>query len=254
MRTVAEFFDEVCGRELSGNVRQNLKNLLGALANQAVNQLSHADRKKFLGLALSCLSMSSTNKDHVAQVLKNLELRLSTEIASQAFASLAKSLPRQQTDRPKSARVRASSRQRALSESSPSPDWRSSNTQIDSVKDVVKARTDVLERAIKIGFTRLEGVRIATCVSELTRNILIYAKRGRLEIERLQSFRTGMKLEAIDQGPGIPNLKGVMSDDYQSSTGLGKGLKIVRDFADEFNVKSSGEGTTVTVVFWCKSS
>ena len=52
----------------------------------------------------------------------------------------------------------------------------------------------------------------------------------------------------IDDGPGIPNLDEVLSGEYVSSTGMGRGLVGVRLMMDEFEISAPpGRGTRVTV-------
>lgn len=99
-----------------------------------------------------------------------------------------------------------------------------------------------------LGLTEINQVKIATAISELARNIFHYAKTGRITLRKLASPRPGIEIVASDKGPGIPDLKLVLSGNYKSRTGMGKGLLGARRLVDYFEVDSSPErGTTVTL-------
>jgi signal transduction histidine kinase len=111
---------------------------------------------------------------------------------------------------------------------------------------VVTARQRARDVAELLGFDRLEQTRIATAVSELARNAHRYAGGGEV---RIMTGRDRIRVEVTDSGPGIPNLDEVLSGEYTSSTGLGRGLVGVRGLMDEFEISApEGRGTRVTVV------
>src|SRR5205823_288355 len=105
------------------------------------------------------------------------------------------------------------------------------------------------ELAGQLGFTSLDLTLIATAISELGRNILVYARRGEILLARAQqSGRDGIVIVARDDGPGIPDLELAMQDGYSSSVGLGMGLPGTRRLMDEFQIVSElSQSTTVTV-------
>ena len=51
--------------------------------------------------------------------------------------------------------------------------------------DIVTARNSVRTYAKQMGFGLVDQSRIATAVSELARNIVVYAKSGKVEIAKL---------------------------------------------------------------------
>jgi serine/threonine-protein kinase RsbT len=87
--------------------------------------------------------------------------------------------------------------------------------------------------------------RVATIVSELARNILLYAKTGTVEVLPMTDKPRRIVVRALDAGPGIQNLDRVMSGQYQSKTGLGRGLFGSRRLADRFEISTGTAGTTV---------
>jgi serine/threonine-protein kinase RsbT len=63
--------------------------------------------------------------------------------------------------------------------------------------------------------------------------------------------RVGLRLEFVDNGPGIADIAKALSDGYTSGNGLGLGLGGAKRLCDEFEIRSvSGEGTHVSVTKW----
>lgn len=120
--------------------------------------------------------------------------------------------------------------------------------------DIVSARQLGRNIARELHFGAVDQARITTAISELARNIFIYAGQGEIRIEKvLQNGKKGLKVIAIDKGPGIENIRKVMEDGYSTSGGLGAGLPGVRRLMDEFDIVSApNEGTTVTAIKWIR--
>lgn len=118
--------------------------------------------------------------------------------------------------------------------------------------DIVAARQIGRNIAKEIGFGTVDQARIATAISELARNIYLYARAGEIVIERLEDAgKTGISITATDKGPGIDDVRKVMEDGYSTSGGLGAGLPGVRRLMDHIEIQSSiGKGTTVKVEKW----
>ena len=73
-----------------------------------------------------------------------------------------------------------------------------------------------------IGFDGADQVMIATAVSEVARNIIEYAKSGRVILSVIQDrSRRGLEVVARDQGPGIADVPQAMTDGFSTSRGLG---------------------------------
>jgi serine/threonine-protein kinase RsbT len=87
--------------------------------------------------------------------------------------------------------------------------------------------------------------RVATVVSELARNIVIYTPGGVVELIPIEGPRPRVLIRATDAGPGITNLDEVMGGTYKSKTGLGKGLLGSKRLADRFEIRSGRSGTIV---------
>jgi serine/threonine-protein kinase RsbT len=120
--------------------------------------------------------------------------------------------------------------------------------------DIVAARQLGRNVAKELGFGSVDQARITTAISELARNIYLYAGRGKIEFETINEFdRQGIKVIASDQGPGIQDIRKVMEDGFTTSGGLGAGLPGVKRLMDEFDITSTvGEGTRIQVIKWLR--
>src|SRR5258707_12014813 len=123
---------------------------------------------------------------------------------------------------------------------------------IRSDGDIVAARQQGRSLAAAIGFTATDATLIATAISELARNILLYAGEGEVMMRRVEiSLRKGIVICARDKGPGIRSIEDALRDGYSTSGGLGLGLPGVKRLMDEFAIESElGQGTMVTVKKW----
>lgn len=129
-----------------------------------------------------------------------------------------------------------------------------SSVDIYTEWDIVAARQLGRNEAKKIGFGTVDQARITTAISELARNIYLYAGKGRIEITSICKDRVqGISIIASDEGPGIADVRKVMDDGFTTSGGLGAGMPGVRRLMDEFNiVTKKGVGTTITAIKWVR--
>jgi serine/threonine-protein kinase RsbT len=122
---------------------------------------------------------------------------------------------------------------------------------IDSDVDVVAARQKGRELAHELGFDGIDLALIATAISELARNIVLYARIGDIKIRSEVGCAQAIVVIASDEGPGIADVDKAMRDGFSTCGGLGLGLPGVRRLMDEFEIASEpGRGTTVTVKKW----
>lgn len=121
--------------------------------------------------------------------------------------------------------------------------------------DVVSARVEGRNLARELGFGTIDQARIATAISELTRNVVLYATEGKVTVRAIVSDDGGRGIEVVckDNGPGIANVELVMQDGYSTSSGLGMGLPGTKRLMDEFEIETKlGVGTKITVRKWLK--
>jgi serine/threonine-protein kinase RsbT len=112
--------------------------------------------------------------------------------------------------------------------------------------DVGRARAEARRICDEVGATPFSMQKVATIVSELARNMVLYANGGRVEIAPPVNGSRRIVVRAWDQGPGIPNLEEIMSGRYRSKTGLGKGLLGTKRLAERFDISSDSSGTRVS--------
>lgn len=118
--------------------------------------------------------------------------------------------------------------------------------------DIVAARQAGRQLAAQIGFSSTDQTLIATAISEVARNIVVYAQEGEILLSRTDDDgRVGIQVVAIDRGPGIDNKELAMRDGYSTKNSLGLGLPGARRLMDDFALESEvGKGTTVTMKKW----
>ncbi|TFB13237.1 anti-sigma regulatory factor [Filobacillus milosensis] len=127
------------------------------------------------------------------------------------------------------------------------------NVPITKEWDIVGARQSGRNMARDLGFGSVDQARIATAISELARNIYLYAGSGEVSFEEVQGEApVGIKIIASDNGPGIKDITKVMEDGYSTSGGLGAGLPGVKRLMDDFDMESNEEGTKITIVKWLR--
>ncbi|WP_078543049.1 anti-sigma regulatory factor [Litchfieldia alkalitelluris] len=120
--------------------------------------------------------------------------------------------------------------------------------------DIVAARQHGRNAAKDLGFSTVDQARITTAISELARNIYLYAGTGEITINKVaKSGKVGIEIKSIDNGPGISDIRQVMQDGFSTSGGLGAGLPGVKRLMDEFLIDSTpGKGTTVESIKWLR--
>jgi len=125
---------------------------------------------------------------------------------------------------------------------------------VASDTDIVTARQRGRTLATQLGFTSGDATIVATAISELARNIVLYAKRGEVIVVPVEERdNRGLIITARDEGEGIADIRQAMQDGYSTSGRLGVGLPGVKRLMDEFEIVSeTGRGTTVIVKKWMR--
>jgi serine/threonine-protein kinase RsbT len=125
---------------------------------------------------------------------------------------------------------------------------------IEREADIVTARQKGRELAAAAGFSSTDQTIIALAISEIARNIISYAQRGKIMLSRLSvAGRRGVLIVARDNGPGIADIELAMRDGYSTANSLGVGLPGAKRVMDDFELVSApGQGTTVTMKKWMR--
>lgn len=121
--------------------------------------------------------------------------------------------------------------------------------------DILAARRTARTLATQLGFNDIQLIEIATAISEIARNTIVYAREGEMIFAEVrEGARRGVRVVATDRGPGIADLAAAMSDGHSTGGGLGLGLPGAKRLMDEFRLDSAlGAGTTVTMTKWQRS-
>ena len=125
------------------------------------------------------------------------------------------------------------------------------NLDVRNEGDLVFTRQRARLIAAGLGLSPQQQTAVATAVSELARNALVYGGGGRVEFAAIDSNpRSMLQIVVSDAGPGIDDLKSILSGQYQSRTGMGLGIIGAQRLGDEFDIRSApGEGTQATICF-----
>ncbi|EON71092.1 anti-sigma regulatory factor [Lysinibacillus sphaericus] len=129
-----------------------------------------------------------------------------------------------------------------------------SSVEIITEWDIVAARQLGRNEAKALGFGTVDQARITTAISELARNIYLYASIGFIEVESVETeAEKKIVITASDKGPGIKDVRKVMEEGYSTSGGLGAGLPGVRRLMDSMDIQSTlGQGTVITTEKWLR--
>ncbi len=126
---------------------------------------------------------------------------------------------------------------------------------INTEWDIITARQIARETSKTIGFDTVDQARIVTAISEIAKNIFLYAQAGQIIIEKVENAKNvaekGISITAIDNGPGILDIKSVL--DESNTKGLGAGLPGVKRLMDSLEIQSEiGKGTKVHIEKWLR--
>ncbi len=125
---------------------------------------------------------------------------------------------------------------------------------ISTDADIVSARTQAKGLAATLGFSRTDQTLIAAAVSEIARNIVVYAGAGEIVLRAERGDGCwGLMVVATDEGPGIADPEKALTDGYSTAGSLGVGLPGARRLMDSLHIESEvGRGTRVTMVKWAE--
>ena len=127
--------------------------------------------------------------------------------------------------------------------------WPILQVRLRSESDVVVARQRARQIAALVGLESQDQVRVATAVSEIVRNAVTYGGgdgMAAFELDAGASPRT-LVVCVDDHGPGIADLDAVLEGRYQSTTGMGLGIRGARRLMDGFAIETGPAGVRVTM-------
>lgn len=114
---------------------------------------------------------------------------------------------------------------------------------VEDTADVSAAARAARALAVAVGFTGNAVEEIAIVATELAMNLARHA-RGQRELtltplrEAGPPLQTGLRMEALDEGPGIPDVTLALRDGFSTAGGAGLGLGTVNRLMDDLRVES----------------
>ncbi|MDQ8200259.1 anti-sigma regulatory factor [Pelagicoccus enzymogenes] len=124
---------------------------------------------------------------------------------------------------------------------------------IERSADVLESREQGRQLARAMGFNRVDQTRIATAISEMTRNVLQHSRStGQIRMEKVtRGLQSGLCIEVTDTGCGISDLQQAEKEGFSTASSLGAGIPGTRRIMDEFHIESEpGKGVSVTMIRW----
>ena len=120
--------------------------------------------------------------------------------------------------------------------------------EIRTERDIITARSAGREMARDLDFGSADQTRLATAISELTRNIIQYAGEGTCTLSDISNERTfAIRVVAEDSGPGIADIEKALEFGFSTRKGLGAGLPGTKRLVSNFEIESEPGHTMVTI-------
>ena len=123
--------------------------------------------------------------------------------------------------------------------------------EVRNASNAGEARRQAVACAAEIGFNESERGAVAIVVTEMTTNVVKHAAQGSIVISKIGSNgNTGMRVLALDKGPGIRNISDALQDGHSSAGTMGTGLGAIQRLAHNFEIYSAPSGTAAVSEFW----
>jgi anti-sigma regulatory factor (Ser/Thr protein kinase) len=115
-----------------------------------------------------------------------------------------------------------------------------------------EARRQAVACAEEVGLSESERGAVAVVVTEMATNLFKHARDGSIIISQIANNGSrGIRVLALDKGPGIRNLSEALQDGHSTSGTMGTGLGAIKRMSHEFEIYSVESGTAVVSDFWC---
>jgi anti-sigma regulatory factor (Ser/Thr protein kinase)/serine/threonine protein phosphatase PrpC len=109
--------------------------------------------------------------------------------------------------------------------------------------DVARAAELGKSLAAALKFSEVHADEIGLVISELAGNLIRHASGGTILVSpAVAGERSGIEIQSLDNGPGIPDVEQAIADGYSTAGGLGLGLGTVNRIMDEFEIHSGHNG------------
>ena len=123
------------------------------------------------------------------------------------------------------------------------------HVSVKSAQDVRRVARVVRAMSRDAGLPAVQTEEFVIAAMELASNLVRHATAGGSVICGVDasSDARSMKVIVTDEGPGIDDLSGAMTDGYSTGSSLGSGLPGARRLVDSFDIASLGNGTTIVI-------
>ncbi len=120
--------------------------------------------------------------------------------------------------------------------------------QLKQSSDIVIARQVCREMARDLGFGSADQTRLATAVSEVTRNVIQYAGAGVCVVNNESNNESAVICAVVeDHGPGIADVDKALEPGFTTGSGLGAGLPAAKQLVHAFEIHSEPGHTIVSL-------
>jgi len=119
-----------------------------------------------------------------------------------------------------------------------------------------EARRRAASFAERLSLGERASASLAIVVTEMVTNLVKHAGNGRLLLDPIASNgNRGMRVLALDKGPGIKDLSSALRDGHSTAGTAGNGLGAIKRLSDVFDIHSSlGNGTAVMAEVWSRTA
>ena len=115
--------------------------------------------------------------------------------------------------------------------------------------DVSEARRLLKTIANELGFSKMESEELAIVASEMASNLVKHARGGQIILTAVEDGdRLGIRIESLDNGPGIADADQVITDGFSTAGSMGCGLGAINRLMDEFEIRPRPDGMTGTQI------
>jgi signal transduction histidine kinase len=121
-------------------------------------------------------------------------------------------------------------------------EWPLLTVALSQPEDIVLARHRARQVAALAGLDAPSQTRLAASVSEIARNAIAYAGGGRVAFAITRHPPISLCVRVSDSGPGIADLDAVLE-----GRTIGQGIASARRLVDDFTIRTSPRGTTVSL-------
>ena len=116
-----------------------------------------------------------------------------------------------------------------------------------------EARRMAVACAEEIGLDESTRGAVAIVVTEMATNLVKHAGHGSILISQVgNNGSRGMRVLALDKGPGVRNISQALQDGHSTAGTMGTGLGAIQRMSENFEIYSGSAGTVITCEFWPK--